>query len=189
MDFGTKIIYWAVINLVIALIVMIPNLTLIGEYYRYIEYSLLPIGIAIGLFFDASNYIFIMALFAGLFICLIALLRYKRFVINSKMLVNPADISLYSSLKKKCPGNFLVFPGIRTLEVNYFSDLNVVHLVRGHAISESMKRIIDSYDVSYILKFKGSDPYDLFKKLDETMKINKILDFEDFIVYSLPKNN
>ncbi len=188
-DLSAKIFFWGIVNLLIALIVLIPSLSLIGEYYRYIEYGLVPVGIAIGLSMNNLNYLIIVALFIALFLSLIALLRLKKNIKDSKMLVNPNDIPLYQSLKDCCTSNLLVIPSIRTLEVNYFSQLSVVHLVRGHGILDYLAKIIETYKIGYILKFKGTDPYALFEGIKNSLTIEKIGDFENFELHAIRQNS
>jgi len=188
-DLNTKIFFWAVVNLLIAIVVLIPSLSLIGEYYRYIEYGLVPVGIAVGITLNSLNSSIIVAVFVALFIGFFALIRLKKNVNDSKMLVNPNDIRLYQSLKDCCPGNFLVIPSIRTLEVNYFSQISVVHLVRGHGILGYLAQIIETYKIGYILKFKGSDPYDIFEGIKKSLSIEKTIDFENFEIYEIRQNS
>ena len=182
---NAKIFFWAIVNLLVAIVVLIPALSLIGEYYRYIEYSLVPVGIAIGLFLNSSNYLVIAALFVALFISFVALLRLKKSIENSKMIVNPSDIQLYQTLKEYCNTNLMIIPSIRTLEINYFTQLNVIHLVRGHGILGYLAQIIEAYKVGYILKFKGVDSYALFEGIRNLRNLEKIKDFENFELYSI----
>jgi len=188
-DLNVKIFFWAVVNLLIAIVVLIPSLSLIGEYYRYIEYGLVPVGIAVGITLNSLNSSIIVAVFVALFIGFFAVIRLKKNVNDSKMLVNPNDIRLYQSLKDCCPGNFLVIPSIRTLEVNYFSQISVVHLVRGHGILGYLAQIIETYKIGYTLKFKGSDPYDIFEGIKKSLSIEKTIDFENFEIYEIRQNS
>ncbi len=187
-DINAKIFFWAIVNLLIAIVVLIPSLSLIGEYYRYIEYSLVPVGTAIGLFLSSLNFLVIAALFVALFISSLSLLRLKKSIDNSKMIVNPSDILLYQSLKECCTSNLIVIPSIRTLEVNYFTQLNVVHLVRGHGILGYLAQIIETYKIGYILKFKGADSYALFEGIRNSHTLEKIKDFENFELYAIRQN-
>jgi hypothetical protein len=180
-----QIFYWGIINLLIAIVVLIPSLSFIGEYYRYIEYSLVPIGISIGLSLNGFNSLIIVALFLALFISFVSLLRLKKNIYNTKMLVNAGDIPLYQSLKKNLPTNLLVIPIIRTLEINYFAHLNVVHLVRGHGILNILGQIIETYKIGYILKFKGADSHGLFEGIKNSNTIEKIQDFRNFELYAI----
>jgi hypothetical protein len=188
----SRIIYWAFIPIVIALFVSIPSLSFLGEEYRYIEYGVVPVGIAVSLLLTNSNiypWLVLLISLVCILMCSIALFKYKEYLCNSKVLVNPDDISSYSSLATYRLSNLLIFPHTRTLEVRYFTKLHVVHQVRKasgfKSDSEYLDDLLSKCNVQYVLKFKGIDPFKLFALLSNTMNMKKIATFTNFELYEL----
>jgi len=184
-----KASFWAFIPVLIALLVSIPRLSFLGEDYRYVQYSVAPVGIVSSLYMESSPvYVWVIFL-ACVSMSFFALFKLKRYLQHSNDLVNPGDVSSYHFLRNYNPSYLLVFPHIRTLEVNYFADLNVVHLVRPKSpwTSEHIENLLNKYGIQFVLKFKGDSH--IFEKLKDTVHINKTLTFTNFEVYKLtPKN-
>ena len=193
----SRIIYWAFIPLVIALFVSIPRMSFLGEEYRYIEYGVVPVAIIVSLLLTKStNFAWLILLVSLLCIvlCFIILFKYKEYLCNSKALVNSDDISAYRSLATFGLKNLLIFPQTRTLEVRYFTKLYVVHQVRKgsgfKSDSEYLSDLLSKGDVQYVLKFKGTDPFQLFARLSNFVNMKKIATFTNFELFELlPKNS
>jgi hypothetical protein len=188
-DLIAKVTFWAFINILIALLVSVPALSFLGENYRYVEYSVVPVGIAISLFVASSNpYVWLVSSVC-IVMSFLALFKFKRKLHHLKALVDPDDILAYGSLRDYGLSNLLVFPGNRTLEVNYFTKLHVVHPVRVsssvHSASEYLDNLITTYGIQYILKFKGTDLYQHFATLTTMASMTKILAFTNFELYKL----
>jgi hypothetical protein len=185
-DLIAKLTFWAFVNIVIALLVSIRALSFLGEEYRYVEYSVFPVGIASSLLIASSNiYVWFVAFTCAL-LSFLALFKFKRYLHHSKALVDPDDILAYRSLRDNL-GNLLVLPHTRTLEVNYFTKLQVVHPVRKkfRSTSQHLDDLLKTYGIQYVLKFKDTDPFQIFATLMTIANLNKILVFKNFEVYKL----
>jgi hypothetical protein len=143
-----------------------PALSAVGEYYRYVEYSVVPVGISVVTFVaDLNPYVLLISLVC-ISISFLSLFKLKRYLNCSKVLVNPDDILSYGSLRNYGLTNLLVIPHTRTMEVNYFTELSVVHPVRGTGnVLEFWGNLIDRYQIEYLLKFKDTDPSQVFETL------------------------
>jgi hypothetical protein len=120
-----------------------------------------------------------------IFLSLIALFKFREYLHNSKAIIDNDDISSYSILKNHNLSNVLVFPA-RTLEVSYYSKITVIHPVRGAETPvDQISYLIENYKINYVLKFKDSDPYQLFATMAKLKNMEKILDFKNFEVYKL----
>lgn len=183
------VIFWALFPILLAILVSIPVLSLLGEDYRYVQYGVAPLGIASSLCLENANVYVWLILPLCLFMSLFALFRFKKYLKHSNDLVHPDDISSYHSLRNHGLSHLLVFPHVRTLEVNYFTDSKVVHLVRPKFTwtSKDIEDLLNKYGIKFVLKFKGDNQ--LFEKLRNTVYINKTLAFRNFEIYRLtPKN-
>jgi hypothetical protein len=183
-----KVVFWAFINIFIAIVISIPVLSFLGEYSRYIEYSIVPTGIASTLLIANLSPYLLFASIPCIFLSLIALSKFKRYLTNSKAIIDDDDVSSYSILKNHGLYNVLVFPA-RTLEVSYYSKITVIHPVRGAETPvDQISHLIENYNISYVLKFKDSDPYQLFDTMAKMKSMEKILDFKNFEIYKLKVN-
>jgi hypothetical protein len=190
-DLIAKLAFWAFITIVIALIVSVPALSFLGEEYRYVEYGVFPVGITSSLLIVSSNIQVWFVTFACVVLTFLALFKFKRYLYHLKGLVDPDDILAYRSLRDNL-GNLLVFPHTRTLEVNYFTKLQVVHPVRirFNSASELLDNLINKYGIQYVLKFKGADSDHIFATLTNIVSMKKILAFMNVELYKLtPKND
>ncbi|MGA2767347.1 MAG: hypothetical protein ABSF24_03415 [Candidatus Bathyarchaeia archaeon] len=106
---------------------------------------------------------------------------YKRRLHESRLLVNPSDTSAYSCLGNHESGNVLVFPRIRTLEVNYLAKLQVVHLVRPRPGTD--QETAYKYGVKHVLIFKGEDK--ALAKLKNAFDMSRILTSPFFELYEV----
>jgi hypothetical protein len=188
-DLTAKVTFWALIPVLIALLVSIPALSFLGENYRYVQYGVVPVGIAIPLFIESSNIYIWLTFFVCLCMSFLAMFQFKRYLDFSNALVHPDDISSYCSLRNYSLSSLLVFPHIRALEVNYFTDLRVIQLVRPKSTwaSKDVEDLLSKYGIQFVLKFKGDSQ--LFEKLKDVVQINKILVFTNFELCKLtPKN-
>ncbi|MCW3997065.1 MAG: hypothetical protein NWF10_00660 [Candidatus Bathyarchaeota archaeon] len=189
-DLFTKVVFWGFINLLIALLVSIPALSFLGQNYRYVEYSVVPIGIATSLLAVYLTPYIWFASFACISISLLALLKYRKHLVHSKTLVDPDDILSYYSLRDYNFSNLLVFPGSRTLEVSYYSGISVIHPVRGPKTPVGhITNLTKNYGIRYILRFKGNDRYQLFATMLKMIKMKKILDLNTFELYQVIQEN
>jgi hypothetical protein len=191
-DLFAKLTYWSFITIAIALIVSIPLLSFLGEEYRYIDYSVFPVGIAYSLLIANSNIDAWFVTFAFIMLTFLSLFKIKKYLHQSKLIVEPDDIMAYRSLRDNL-GNLLVFPHIRTLEISYFTSLQVVHPVRPrprfNSDSELLDNVINTYRIQYVLKFKGTGPDKLFAALTDMTGIEKIQDFKNVELYKLILKN
>lgn len=184
-DILIKMIYWSLINILISIFISIPTLSFLGEYSRYIEYSIVPIGVTSALLITSLSLYFLLVAVACIFFTLIALFNFKKYINKSRGLVDPEDISSYNTLKENNFNNVIVFPA-RTLEVNYYSQIRVIHPVRGAETPiHQITHLVDNYRIKYVLKFKDSDPYQLFATMGKIRNLTKILDFNNFELYEL----
>ena len=182
-----KVVFWALINFLIAFLIAVPFLSFLGEYYRYVEYSLVPVGVLAPLFLASSNLYILLVSFACIFLSLLALLKFRKYLAQSKVLIDSNDVSSYKLLKEYNVSNLLVFPGNRTLEISYFSGVSVIHPVRGpKTASEHLANLINNYEIKYVLKFRDDDPYKLFATMTNMIKMKKIADFNEFEIFELP---
>ena len=119
----------------------------------------------------------------------LALFKFKNYLYHSKALIDPDDILSYRSLRDYSLSNLLVFPHTRTLEVNYFTKLHVVHPVRKRTTfnsdSEYLDNLLNTHGIQYVLKFKGTDPSQLFATLTTMVSMKKILVFKNSELYEL----
>ena len=181
----SRVAFWAFINIFMALAISIPTLSFLGEYSRYIEYSIVPIGIAATLFIANLSSYFMLLSIPFIFLTLMALSKFRKYLHNSKMLIDNDDLSSYSILKTHNLSNVLVFPA-RALEVSYYSKITVIHPVRGAETPvDQISHLIENYRINYVLKFKDSDPYQLFATMRKLKNMEKILDFKNFEIYKL----
>jgi hypothetical protein len=181
-----KVIFWAFINILIALLVSISALSFLGEYNRYVEYSMVSIAIAASVFMASLGTYILIVSFACVGVSLLALLKFRRYLVQSKALVDPGDVLSYLSLRDYGLSNLLVFPSNRTLEVCYYSGLSVIHPVRGaNTPSEQITNLTNNYEIRYVLRFKGEDPYQLFATIANTTNMKKIADFKNFELYRI----
>ena len=193
----SRILFWAFVPIVIALFVSLPRLSFLGEEYRYVEYGVVPVAILVSILVtSANNFSWLILLVSSICIvlCFIILLKYKEYLCNSRALVNSDDIISYRSLASYRLSNLLIFPPTRTLEVRYFTKLNVVHQVRKasgfKSDSEYLGNLLSKGNVQYVLKFKGTDPFQLFMRLSNIVKMKKIADFTNFELFELlPENS
>lgn len=184
-----KVVFFSLINILIAVAVSIPALSFLGEYSRYVEYSAAPIAISCSLLTAILNPYFIIASLVFIFLSLLALSKYKKYLVDSRAIIDSDDVSSYHSLKELNLSNVIVFPA-RTLEVNYYSRISVVHPVRGAETPlEQVTHLTENYRLKFVLKFKDSDPYGLFATLTKMKKMEKVLDFKNFEVYQINDAN
>jgi hypothetical protein len=179
-DLIAKVSFWAFIPFITALIMSTPALSFLGEGYRYIQYGVVPVGIVGSLLLESPNLYIWPAFLACSFMTFLVLHRYKRHLHESKLLINPSDTS-YSCLRNHKLGNVLVFPRIRTLEVNYFAKLQVVHLVRPQ--SNTNQNIACRYGIKHVLIFKGDDK--ALAELKSAFDMSRILTSPLFELYKL----
>jgi hypothetical protein len=183
-----KMIFWALLPLIVALIVTIPKLTFLGEDYRYIEYSIVPVAV-IGTISMASLNLYVLLVF---FVCLsisaVVMLKYKKHIFRSKWLVDPKDLVAYQSLKDSGVSDLLVFPPNRTLEVNFFTELSVIDPIRkkeSFTLTELFEDLLNKYSCKYVIHFKDVDPYDRFSVFKNMVNVERVLSFENFDVYAV----
>jgi len=188
-DLIAKVTFWTFNIIIIALFVSVPALSFLGEEYRYIEYGVVPVGISSSLLIASSNVYVWLVSFVCAFMSFLALFKFKRYLYNSKALIDPDDILSYRSLRDYSLSNLLVFPPTRTLEINYFTKIHVIHPVRKetrfNSDSEHLDNLLNTYGIRYVLKFKGTDPYQLFATLTNIVSMKKIFGFKNFELYEL----
>jgi hypothetical protein len=187
---ATNVTFWAFIPLLPALVASISRLSFLGEAYRYVHYGVVPVGVAISLYVVNSNiHLCLLLSFLCIFVSFLALLKWKKYLNDSMTLVDQDDILSYNSLKSYRINNLLVFPHTRTLEVNYFTNLHVIHPVRpkGNQLPEHIQRLIKFYKIQHILKFKGHDDEN-FASIKNVVKLEKILESTNYEVYKLVEN-
>jgi hypothetical protein len=183
-DFVTKLVFWALVNILIALLVSFPALSFLGEYYRYVEYSLVPIAVLSSIFLAKLSSNFSLLLVVCIPLSLVALFKFRKYLDRSKALTDPNDILSYGCLRDYSINNLLVFPTNRTLEVGYYSGLKIIHLVRGpKTATEHIANLLNNYEITYILKFKDEDCYQLFATMVNMTNMKKIADFTNFELY------
>lgn len=183
-DLIAKVTFWAFIPVFIAFVVSIPALSFLGEEYRYVMYGVAPVGIASSLYTASSNVYVWFVSFVCVVMSFLALFKLKRYLHDSKALVDHDEILSYHSLKNYSLSNLLVFPHIRTLEVNYFTKLRVVHPVRPRPWnSKDIGNLLNTYRIQHILKFKGDDQ--TFATIKNNINMNKISEFSNFELYKL----
>jgi hypothetical protein len=180
-DLTAKASFWAFMPVITALIMSTPALSFLGEGYRYVQYGVVPVGIVSSLLFESSNLYIWLAFFACFFMTFLELYIYKRRLHESRLLVNPSDTSAYSCLGNHESGNVLVFPRIRTLEVNYLAKLQVVHLVRPRPGTD--QETAYKYGVKHVLIFKGEDK--ALAKLKNAFDMSRILTSPFFELYEV----
>ena len=185
-DLLAKVIFWAFINILISLLVSTSTLSFLGEHNRYVEYSVVSIGIAASLFaVSLGVYVLIVSLVCAA-VSLLSLLKYRKYLVRSKALVDPDDVISYYSLRDYSLRNLLVFPGNRTLEVRYYSGISVIHPVRGaDTPSEQIAYLKNNHEIKYVLKFKHNDIYQLFATMANMVDMKKIADFKNFELYRI----
>ena len=186
-----NIIFWTFIPLVVALLVSIPNLSFLGENYRYIEYSVVPLGILSSILLASLNLFILFAFSVCLVMPILILNRYKTHLYKRKDLVNSDDILSYRLLSNYNLGNLLVFPHTRSLEVNYFTRLKVVHPVRTKETmtdSQILNSILSKYEIGHVLRFKNKDSNEKFEALTSIVNVKLISDFGYFELYELNKS-
>ncbi len=189
-----RALFWAFIPLLTAIFVSIPQLAFMGEDYRYVEYSLVPIGALVAAFAVTTQigFFVLLPIIACLSISILTLVKYKDSLTKSKFFVDNDDIQAYNSLKDYVSGYLLVFPHWRTLEVSYFTNLPIIHNVRKGKQSDSkiLDNLINVYGAKYFLKFKGTDPYNYFATLESIICVARVFESPNFELYKLvPKDN
>ena len=186
--FISDIFFWTFIPLAVALLVSIPYLSFLGEDYRYIEYSIFPAGIASSLLIANSNVFVLLAFLTCFFVSILALYKYKILLHKRKNLVNPDDVLSYQTLRNYSLGNLLVFPHTRTLEVNYFTGLKVVHPVRSKesmTTSQILANLLSKYEIRHVLKFKSQYSNEEFETLKSMVNLTMISDFNNLELYEI----
>ncbi|MGE5555452.1 MAG: hypothetical protein ACM3UY_04210 [Methanocella sp.] len=180
--------YWAIITMVVAIVISIPRLAFLGEDYRYIEYSILPVGVIGGLSVVHLNLPVLILILIALATNVLALFKYKKYLATSYSLTNPEDLYAYKKLAEFGSNNMLVIPHIRTLEVGYFTKLKVVHGVRtvSNSIHDQLEHLTTNYTIDYVVKYKKLDPYLTFFTLQKMFNPVKVFDFENYEVYQIP---
>lgn len=186
-DLGTRIAYWAFAPIVIALVVSNRHLSFLGEDYRYVEYGMFPVGLLSVIFFTGSNITVWFAFFVVFLLSFVIMIQYRKHIHRTAQLVDPIDISSYSSLNHFAEDNFLIFPHIRTLEVKYFAQVHVIHSVRPKNVSglEHLRNLLTGYEIRYILRFKHTDQRHFFELLAGMFRLNRILSFTNFDLYEI----
>lgn len=185
-DVTMKIIFFAFFPLLLSLVVSLPKLSFLGEEYRYIDYGIAPVGIATSYYMKTINIDY--GLFPILLICIafssFALLKLKRLFQRQKLFTSLEDAKTYDVLKNYCSDNMLVFPHTRGLEVNYFTNIRIIHPVRSkHWDSNQLTKWIRDYKVGFVLKFKCDSK--AFDDLAVSVKMEKILDQGDYELFKL----
>jgi hypothetical protein len=188
-DIMLSIFFWVFIPLIAAVIVSIPHLSFLGEEYRYIEYSIVPVAVAVAWSIMNINLYSLITLSISAALSFIALFKYKKYLFKSMSLTNPADITAYNSLKEYSPNDLMVIPHTRTLEVGYFTRIQVIHGVRTNSSSAigQLNHLMTTYDIKYVLKFRDNDPYDMFAALKKIAIFEKIGDFKNFELFQIQR--
>jgi hypothetical protein len=113
------------------------------------------------------------------------LLKFKKYLIRSKTLIDLDDVLSYKTLQSYGLSNVLVLPA-RTLEVQYYSGVSVIHPVRGAETPlDQITHLMKNYNIKYVLKFRDSDPYQLFATISRIRKMEKVVETKNFEVYKL----
>ena len=187
-DLFAKIAYWAFIPLIIAIIVSPKSLSFLGEEYRYIDYSIFPVGIAFALLIAYSNVLVWLVVAVCLILTFLGLFKVKKYVSRSKLQVEPDDIVSYGSLGNNI-GPLYVFPHIRSLEVQYFTNLPVIHPVRPNSNSEEelFEYLITTYGIRNVVRIKAenSEADFSFEALKRVANIKLISTFKNIELFSL----
>jgi hypothetical protein len=187
-DLMLKLTYWAFIPIVIALIVAIPALSYLGEAYRYVQYAVVPVAISSVLYIEsAPAYAWLVPL-ACVLMSFLVLFKFKKHVLGSNYLVQSTDVSSYNLLKNYTSEYSLVFPHIRSLELNYFTGLGVIHLVRPKNIGtvEHFENLLSKYDIRFVINFDKNGSQ-ILQKLKDVASVEKILTYTNFDVYKLER--
>ena len=182
-----KVLFWAFAPLAGALIVAIPQISFLGEEYRYIEYSLVPTAIAAAfLFVGLSIYATIISVVC-LGAYLVVMAKYRTHLHKKRELVGESDLSTYRSLKNRGLANVLVFPPIRTLEFNYFTHIKVLHSVRHKDVAEAdhLKHLLADYKVDYLLRFDRLDDDARWSVFAGMGRLEKVDSYNDITLYKL----
>lgn len=177
-----KVLFWALAPLVVALIITIPALSFLGEDYRYIEYSVVPVALAISIFLVDLQVFVLSALALFFFAYVVVLSKYKKHLYEARELVDADDIFSYECLGKCDLKNLLVFPSTRTLEVNYFTKLHVIHQVRSKDNDQkvSLEYVVNNYNIRYVISFKDADPFHRYATLLTFANVKKLQEFKNF---------
>ncbi len=186
--FNVRVLFWAFVPLIVAVLVALPKLSFLGEDYRYIEYSVVPVSITLMLLLATLNIYAILATVACFGAYSVLIQKYKRHLNQAKELVDSDDIKAYHSLTEYNPCQLLVFPSTRTLEVHYFTELNVIHPVRTKTTvteKEYLEHLMRDYKVQYILRFKDVDPSQRFAILSEMVKMKKVRFFKNIELFEI----
>jgi uncharacterized membrane protein len=177
-----KVLFWALVPLIVAIVITVPALSFLGEDYRYIEYSIVPVALAVSIFLVDMPVFVLPALAVFIFAYAAVLLKYRRHLHEARELVDAEDISSYERLSKYDLKNLLVFPATRTLEFNYFTKLPVIHQVRSkdpdHKVS--LEYVFDTYNVRYVINFKDADPFNRYATLLTFATVKKLEAFKNF---------
>lgn len=187
-DYLTKLFFWAFALLAIALLTSLPRFAFLGENYRYVDYSIVPVGVISTLLLSSLN-IYAVSTFAMLFLTsTIILSKYKNHIYQTRSLVDSSDVSSYHSLHGSNFCNLLVFPPNRTLEVNFFTGLSVIHPVRmkvSETVEEHIKRLLHDYDIRYVVRFEGPQPFNKFSILAKLVTMKTIIAYKNFEILEL----
>lgn len=185
-DTTLKLFFWAFVPLIAALLTTLPALSFLGENYRYIDYSVVPVGVISALLLSNFNAYVLLIFLICFLVSTAVLLMYKKHIYQSNWLVDPGDILSYQDLKGCFLSNLLVFPPNRTLEVNYFTGLSVIHPVRmktSETLTEFFERLLRNYKLRYVFRFKGAahtGSNDTFSIFENMVRLKTIMVFKNF---------
>lgn len=189
-DITLRIFYWAIIPLIAALIISLPVLSFLGEEYRYIEYSLAPVAIILILTLSSlQSSISTLILLIASVIPAIAFIEYRKYLKKTNSLTNQYDIQAYEILKKKGTENLFVIPHTRTLEVGYFTTLQMIHAVRTNSSSAELQleHLLKNYKMDYVTHFRNYDKWNQFLILQSAVHLQKVQNFHNFDLYKIDK--
>jgi hypothetical protein len=185
-----KALYWTIIPLIAALATSLPALSFLGEEYRYIEYSAVPLAITL-LFtlISLPSSISLVILLITSIVPLVALVKYKKYLVTTCSLTNPKDLEAYATLKTAAADHIIVIPHTRTLEISYFTALEVVHPVRTSSSSAvvQVKHLLNNYRIDYVANFRELDKYSLFSIIQGITNLKKVQSFPNFDIYRITK--
>ncbi|MGD6934025.1 MAG: hypothetical protein ACQCN5_07465 [Candidatus Bathyarchaeia archaeon] len=179
-----KIVFLALAPLIVSFFVALPKLAFIGEDYRYIEYAIIPVACSVSVFivFTGWNLFLIIGGIVSLAASFFGLRLYKKYLINSKFLVDDEEINIvFPQLKNVITGPIMVLPFYRALEASYYTELKTIHLVRIEGTSaELVDILINKCFVEYLLFFKEFTDAKAKGVYDYLSKNNLIVKIEDF---------
>jgi hypothetical protein len=180
-----EVIYWVLLPLCVALFVSAPSLSFLGEDYRYVQYGSIPVGIAASLFVENSSVFITLVLLICILTSFLALYKLKKYLDSSGSLITSADLASYGSLRNHRLGVLFVCPSIRSLEVNYFANQEIVHSVRPKSVwsSEEIRNKVDRYGIEHVLRFRGFN--DRFAELEKAFNMDRVASFSTFDIYKI----